>query len=301
MNAINFKHSIIFFNLCILIAPFYLILNYEPIVLCLFTILILGISHGSLDNIKGKKLLKLFGYKAIFSFYFIYLIISLLIIIFWLILPNTTLFLFLIVAAFHFGKEDTVFHFKKKFLISEFLFFLKGSSVIIAPLLFQRDATNAIFKTLNFYIFESLIFNNQFLIIFLCFSFLSSIYISYKKNVELKALMIMDFLSLIILNIFLTPILAFTLYFCFLHSIRHSISLIFELDKSFKIGFKKFISKAIPLTLATSILFLIAIYFLNNFYMLDEAIYKVIFIGLASLTFPHILLEYLLEKNEKRT
>ena len=28
---------------------------------------------------------------------------------------------------------------------------------------------------------------------------------------------------------------------------------------------------------------------------------KVIFIGLASLTFPHILLEYLLEKNEKKS
>jgi beta-carotene 15,15'-dioxygenase len=113
--------------------------------------------------------------------------------------------------------------------------------------------------------------------------------------------MIMDFLSLIVLNFFLTPILAFTLYFCFLHSIRHSLSLIFELDKSFKSGSKKFLSKAIPLTLVTGIIFLIAIYFLNNFYELDEAIYKVIFIGLASLTFPHILLEYLLEKNEKRT
>ena len=155
MNNINFKHSIIFFNLCILISPFYLMLNYEPIILCLFTILIIGISHGSLDNIKGGKLLKLFGYKSSFLFYFIYLIISLLIIILWLMLPNATLLLFLIVAAFHFGKEDTVFDFKRKFLISEILFFFKGSSVIIAPLLFQRDATNVIFKTLNFYVFES--------------------------------------------------------------------------------------------------------------------------------------------------
>ena len=301
MKDINFKHSIIFFNLCILIIPFYLMLNYEPIILCLFTILIIGISHGSLDNIKGRRLLKLFGYKSGFLFYFIYLTISLLIIILWLILPNTTLFLFLIVAAFHFGKEDTVFYFKRKFFISEILFFLKGSSVIIAPLLLQRDATNEIFKTLNFYVFQSSIFNNQFLITLLFLSFLSSIYIANNKSVEIKALMIMDFLSLIILNIFLTPILAFTLYFCFLHSIRHSIALIFELDKSFKIGFKRFVSKAIPLTLITGITFLIAIYFLNNFYMLDEAIYKVIFIGLASLTFPHILLEYLLEKNEKRT
>jgi len=301
MKKINFKHSVVFFSLCILISPFYLVVSSEPIILCLFLILILGISHGALDNIKGKKLLKLFGYKSIISFYFAYILISLSIIIFWLIFPNIILFLFLVVAAFHFGKEDTVFSFKRKFFISESLFFLKGSSVIMAPLLLQRDATIEIFRILNFNVFESVIFSDQFLIILLCLSFLSSLYISNRKNVDLKGIMIMDFSSLIILNFFLTPILAFTLYFCFLHSIRHSITLIFELDKSFRAGIKKFINRAIPLTLVTGAVFLFTIYFLNNFYKLDEAIYKVIFIGLASLTFPHILLEYLLEKNEKRT
>ena len=44
---------------------------------------------------------------------------------------------------------------------------------------------------------------------------------------------------------------------------------------------------------------IVAFYFQTNSYELDEAIYKVIFIGLEYLTFPHILLEYLLEKNEK--
>ena len=301
MERINFNYSIIFFSLCIFISPFYHILNFEPIIFCLFLILILGISHGALDNIKGRKLLKLFGYKSTISFYLAYILISLLIIILWLIFPNIILFLFLIVASYHFGKEDTVFSFKRKFLISECLFFLKGSSVIITPLLLQRDATNEIFRILNFNVFESGIFSDQFLIMLLCLSLVSSLYISNKKKTNLKGIMIMDFASLIILNFFLTPVLAFTLYFCFLHSIRHSITLIFELDKSFKSGLKKFISRAIPLTLATGIFFLIAIYFLNNFYKLDEAIYKVIFIGLASLTFPHILLEYLLEKNEKRT
>ena len=85
MEKINFKHSIIFFNFCILISPFYLLLNFEPIIFCLFLILILGISHGALDNIKGKKLLKFFGYKSIISFYLAYILISLLIIILWLI------------------------------------------------------------------------------------------------------------------------------------------------------------------------------------------------------------------------
>lgn len=301
MEKINFKHSLIFFNFCILISPFYFMVNFEPIILCLILILILGISHGALDDVKGKKLLYLFGYKSPFSFYLTYIMISFLIIIFWITFPNTVLFLFLIVAAYHFGKEDTVFSFKGKFLIAEFLYFFKGSAVIMAPLLFQKEKTNEIFQILNFNVFESQLFNNQFLITFLCLSFLSALIISNKKNTNLKGLMIMDFFSLILLNLFLTPVLAFTLYFCFLHSIRHSITLIFELDKSFKSGLKKFVNRAIPLTFITGVIFLIAVYFLNNFYKLDEAIYKVIFIGLASLTFPHILLEYLLEKNEKRT
>ena len=301
MEKINFKHSLIFFNFCILISPLYFMLNIEPIIFCLFLILILGISHGALDNIKGKKVLKLIGYKSIAYFYVAYILISLSIIASWLVFPNLVLFLFLVVAAYHFGKEDTVFSFKKRFWISECLFFLKGSAVILTPLLLQRDKTNEIFEILNFNVFESKVFSDEFLIMLLFLSFLSSLYISNKKSADLKGIMIMDFLSLIVLNLFLTPILAFTLYFCFLHSIRHSITLIFELDKSFKTGLKKFINKAIPLTFITGIIFLLAIYFLNNFYKLDEAIYKVIFIGLASLTFPHILLEYLLEKNEKRT
>jgi len=301
MNLLNFKHSIIFFNLCILLSPIYHALSYTLIIFCLFLILIVGISHGALDNIKGEKLLKLLGFNSILLFYLSYIFISLLIILTWLIFPNIVLLIFLIVASFHFGKEDTVFKVKKGFLLNEILFFFKGSSVIIAPLFFHRESTNEIFATLNFYVFEGSFFNNYLLMIFLILSFLSSIYLSIGKSTDLKNIMILDYFSIIILNIFLTPVLAFTIYFCFLHSIRHSFSLINEMDSSFKKGLKKFIMKAIPLTLITGLIFLISIYFLNNLYKIDEAIYKVIFIGLASLTFPHILLEYLLEKNEKRT
>ena len=300
MKIINLKHSIIFFNLSILVSPLNKILDLN-LIICLFLILIIGISHGSLDNLKGRKLLKIFGFKSDYIFYISYLAISSLIILLWIIFPNTVLLLFLIVACYHFGKEDTVFLVEKKIFLNELLYFLKGSSVIIAPLLFHRNETFEIFRTLNFNVFENSLFNNQFLIVILFLSFISSFFLSYKKNINHKILMITDFLSIIIINFFLSPILAFTLYFCFLHSIRHSITLIFELDKSVKNGFKKFIRKAIPLTLITGFAFIFAIYLLNNFYELNEAIYKVIFIGLASLTFPHILLEYLLEKNEKRS
>ncbi len=46
-------------------------------------------------------------------------------------------------------------------------------------------------------------------------------------------------------------------------------------------------------------IYMISFYYLNNLFVIDETIYKLIFIGLASLTFPHILLEHLIEKNEK--
>ena len=59
------------------------------------------------------------------------------------------------------------------------------------------------------------------------------------------------------------------------------------------------VKKAIPLTLITAVIYLASIHYINNYYELNQAIYKVIFIGLASLTFPHILLEYLIETNEK--
>ena len=61
-----------------------------------------------------------------------------------------------------------------------------------------------------------------------------------------------------------------------------------------------FVKKALPLTVVTAILYLVASILLSKSYGLNDVIITVIFIGLASLTFPHILLEYLLEINEKR-
>ena len=66
-----------------------------------------------------------------------------------------------------------------------------------------------------------------------------------------------------------------------------------------KSGLNTFIKKAMPLTLLTALIFVCAVIYSSQYYSANESIIKVIFIGLASLTFPHILLEYLLKKNEK--
>ena len=163
------------------------------------------------------------------------------------------------------AKRDTTFIFKKNFFISEILFFLKGSTVIIAPLLFQRDATNEIFQILNFNVFELSFFSDQFLIFLLVCSFFSSIYIANKEKIRYESANDYGFFITFNFKLFFNSCFGLHNLFLFSPLIRHSISLVFELDKSFKIGFKKFIIRAIPLTSATIVIFLVAIYSLKQF------------------------------------
>ncbi len=307
ITKINLNHSFIFFffvNIfCILLFKFNN-LNISSI-LCLLLILIIGVSHGSLDNIKGKKLLRLFNIKSTYIFYITYILISAIVIVTWIILPSITLILFLTIASYHFGKEDTQFLIKDRSYFTQILYFLKGFLIILAPLYFHFQETIAIFKLLlidNEVFYSSLNFieTNKIIQIGIICSTLSSI-ILFLKNFEIKKFVLfLDFFSILILNYYLSPLIAFTVYFCFLHSVRHSISLAIDLDPNSIInGFGLFVKKALPLTILTAVFSFISLYLLNNSYNLDSAILKIIFIGLASLTFPHILLEYFLEKNEK--
>ena len=306
IKKINFYHSLIFFNFSIILSAFGFLINNSFLIICLFLILTVGISHGSLDNIKGKKLIRLLNVvsinniKPIHIFYIGYVLISLSVILIWLIFPKSLLGVFLVIAAYHFGKEDAYFLEKEKKFYDEILYFLKGSAVIVSPLLFHKIETILIFQSLNFNISGVIYIDNIFLYILLVLSFFSNLFLFFNKNIENNFILLIDFFSILILNYFLNPIAAFTLYFCFLHSVRHSFSLMFELNKNIKKGFVLFFKKALPLTIITSLVFLITLFFLNNYNELNKSIYMVIFIGLASLTFPHILLEYLIEKNEKK-
>ena len=307
IKKINLNHSFVFFLLCNIFSIIAFKVNYFTIspLICLFLILSIGICHGSLDNLKGRKLLQTFRINNIFIFYFLYILIALIIIILWIIIPSISLIIFLIVSSHHFGKEDTQFLIIENSYLNQLLFLLKGTLIIFAPMYFHFDETISIFKLLlinneTFYEFLNFIETNKILLYGIILSTLSSI-ILFIKNFEFRKFVIfLDYFSILIVNYYFSPLVAFTIYFCFLHSVRHSISLMSELDKSNLMnGFKIFIKKAIPLTILTATFCLIGLYLLNNTYNFNSSILKVIFIGLASLTFPHILLEYLVEKNEK--
>ena len=307
IKKINLKHSFIFFLAVNIFSIIFFKLNNLNIssILCLFLILTIGVSHGSLDHIKGKKLLEIFNIQKTYLFYLVYVLITLGVIFIWILFPLITLILFLFVASYHFGKEDTEFLVVDKSYFTETLYFFKGFLIILAPLYFHFQDTVEIFKILLidnefFYSILSFIEINKIIQIGIFVSTLSSIVLFLNKFEIKKFIIFLDYFSIIILNFYLSPLIAFTFYFCFLHSIRHSISLALELDgDNLFNGFNIFVKKAIPLTILTGVFSLISIYLLNIVDNLDNSVLKVIFIGLASLTFPHILLEYLLEKNEK--
>ena len=107
-----------------------------------------------------------------------------------MIFPAATLLIFLSVAAFHFGKEDTQFLINKKSYIIQLLYLLKGLLIILAPLFFHFDDTVKIFKSLlvvneSFYLFLEFLEEKKIIEIAIILSSLSSIFLFIDKF-ELK-------------------------------------------------------------------------------------------------------------------
>ena len=128
IKKIYFNHSLIFFLFCNVFSLVFFKIDISIIspLICLLLILTIGVSHGSLDHIKGKKLLKIFKLNNISIFYFSYLLLAISVTIFWVLLPTTALIIFLIVASYHFGKEDTQFLISENSYVNQLLFLFKG-------------------------------------------------------------------------------------------------------------------------------------------------------------------------------
>ena len=105
--------------------------------ICLFFILSIGISHGAMDNYKANKLLIIYKINNKSIFFIIYILIATFVIILWSLYSSFTLLLFLLVASYHFGREDTSFLNKGNSNLDQFFYLIKGSLIIFSPLFFN--------------------------------------------------------------------------------------------------------------------------------------------------------------------
>ncbi|MEY3112833.1 MAG: hypothetical protein RJA85_481 [Pseudomonadota bacterium] len=270
-------------------------------IICFFLITTIGISHGAYDSHKGLIFL---NKKIKFSkllFYLTYISLVFFVFIIWYLNPKISLTIFLIISSFHFGKEDLEIYITKIFKFRSIIFFLKGSLIVLLPLYFKPEETNEIFNNILFSYSSNLIPDNfvkLFLPVNLLIQFFFYVYIFSKRRLLYKDFLIIFFeiLLTVIIFYFFSTITAFTLYFCFIHSLKNIIIISSQLNTNIYLGFKIFLLKSLPITILTFLILLASLYVFSNLETLEEVIQKIVFIGLASLTLPHIVLHYFIDR-----
>ena len=247
-------------------------------------IFFIGLPHGSFDG--SVALLVGFRKKAQFlQFIFYYLFLFFLVIIFWLYFPIISLIIFIVMTIAHFGLCDwTNFRINKyKYSVS----FTYGMTVIFGIIYFNENQSFLIFEYLtNDYInhFQKYIFIPYSL------TFLSIIYFIFLSISEEKLRKgIFEIACLLFVFYLFDPLLSFAIYFCFFHTYKH----LKHLLKNIYVNLpnKKFvIYSTLSFTIISWIGGLGIVYYLVQNLSLFESLLKVIFIGLAALTLPHMLL-----------
>ena len=112
------------------------------------TIITFGISHGSLDQVKGTKLLKYYNINNKYFFYICYISTGLIFFYIWFLKPTLFLVSFILLGSYHFGKDDCYLMEIKKNVFTNFIFLLKGLPIITTPLIFHFNETVHIVTTI---------------------------------------------------------------------------------------------------------------------------------------------------------
>jgi beta-carotene 15,15'-dioxygenase len=247
----------------------------ETPVLAALLIIGLGAPHGALDVAVAKQRFDMSGPFAISTFVAKYVGLALLVVVLWWQLPSIALAAFLCLAAYHFGGDwgAPSDHAAR---------FVAGAALLSATTIFHLQQVIEIFGWLAPH-GDAVLIGDLLQILVWPLFVATAILARYFRNepegvVELSVVITCAGL--------LPPITFFVLYFCGLHSVRHLAAVRHELGRH---SIADLVSEALPYvlvaitgSLAGSLLFL----------HLDAgpAVLSAVFISLAALTVPHMLL-----------
>ena len=256
------------------------ILNIISFLLIFF----IGLPHGSFDG--AVAVLVGFNKKIQFlKFLFYYIVLFLLVILFWIYFPIVGLTIFIMMTIVHFGLCDwTNFRINKyKYFVS----FTYGMTIIFGIIFFNENQSFMIFEYLTndkIYFFQKYFFIPYFLTLLSIIYFIT---LSFFEEKLRKG--VIEIILLLLIFYFFDPLLSFAIYFCFFHTYKHLKHLIKNIYLNLEN--KKFIIySTLAFTAISWVGGLGIIYYLIQYLSLYESILKVIFIGLAALTLPHMLL-----------
>jgi Brp/Blh family beta-carotene 15,15'-monooxygenase len=250
-------------------------LTLQPMLLMTF-VAIFGLPHGALDLPLAEALLPLEKGREKIWFIAVYLGFALLVIGIWIVFPGPSLLAFLIYSAFHFSGDwqDS----------RSILRWTGGIATIGAPALFRTNDVTVFFEYLAPQSSASLAAD--------CLAVAAGIALlvlvaSLFLLPSLRTRAATEQAFIFIAAACLTPLVYFVLYFCILHSIRHFTQSIAFIGHRHRALPQAILVCIVTILIATASFFVLHDGTINH---IAPSAVKVVFIGLAALTVPHMIL-----------
>jgi Brp/Blh family beta-carotene 15,15'-monooxygenase len=248
-------------------------------------VVVFGLPHGALDPLVARKTFENRGRYSAIAFYGIYLGVVLAYVLLWLKFPTLGLSGFLLISAYHFGGD---WHPRGNALTR----FAYGATVVTLPAMLHGGEVMRVFALLGTVHGQTIVEVERVLApIALIAAGIGAVLQCKQSRRDL-----VEFSAIALGAIFLEPLVFFTCYFSLLHSPRH----LLETAENLGIGNLQTIAiKSLPVLMATLALGSV-LYLSLPAISVSGRIIMVLFIGLAALTMPHMLLETLAMKKQSR-
>ena len=256
----------------------------NKIIFLLLVVTFFGLPHGALDTLVAKKNRVFTNFYGFSLFNLGYLSLASCIFLIWYLVPFLSLIIFLLISAWHFSEDW-------KNQLNTFQRTILGLNIINLPVFFYPKEVTIIYEMLVERVNIMPLISIQENLMYVLFLLLGVV---MARNTTNK-LLLFQVTTIFLSSIFLSPLYYFISYFCFFHSIKNFQETVDEL-KTEK-------NKIIIFLVINTIITIIFGFFLFFFFLdgpIKSKIVSIVFIGLASLTVPHMLLKISIN-NKKRS
>ena len=257
------------------------LLDMASVIALLFVVLI-GLPHGAFDGAIANHLGTGRSFASATKFIASYCAVAGLVIAIWIIFPAVTLALFLIISMIHFGRGDAAAKSGPVFMMQVLL---HGGSPIFGIIYFQQSSVIPLFDALTNGASDLAILVSNIMIPLM--GLMAGLYgLMAFRDASLRA-RFAEFILFAVVVAILPPLVCFALYFCIIHTGRHMRRIWHVLASTS--SSKGLYRQAAGFTLASWLVGGAAFLWLETG-DLDAALLQVVFIGLAALTVPHMIL-----------
>jgi len=247
-------------------------------------VVVLGLPHGALDPLVARMAFATNGRYSSVAFYAVYLFAVSIYAMFWIRQPTLGLAGFLMISAYHFGSD----WYPRGTAFTRLGY---GLTVVTLPAILHSSAETRIFALLGTQHAQTLVEISRVLAPIAVAVGGAGAILQFKKSRK----DLLEFLTIVVGALLLEPLVFFTCYFSLLHSPRHLLETAQGLGLS---NFQSIVRKSLPILIAT--LALGVLFYLNlRDASMSGRIVMTVFVGLAALTVPHMLLETIASEMRK--